>query len=335
VAGAPLDAEALLALPPRVRARRELGPLLYGVLAAEDRLGALDRDTQAAARRAYLGTVARNQRLCGRVAEILDRAETAGLELLPYKGVVLAERYGDIGLRPMVDVDLLAHPAQIGAAERLLVELGFRRSYGAARRFSPRHAHDVSFTDEQEPDLVLELHYRLFHELGVSAEVEPLFQRAGEGPWFGRRCRLPSWDDHLMAAAIHAATHAFEQVMWPFDLLVLLREGGRPEAALAEAERRSGGVPFRAALRVAERLFPGRVPPPPARPSDRLRELLLERLLGAPMTRAPGRVRSLVARAILTERPGDAVRAVVRKLGLRLEEAAEWATARPRGGNPG
>ena len=82
---------------------------------------------------------------------------------------------GDAGTRPMVDVDLLAQPADVARASELLLSLGFRRTFAEQRRFTPRHAHDVSFTDERGADLVLELHYRLFHELALQADVEPIF----------------------------------------------------------------------------------------------------------------------------------------------------------------
>ncbi len=321
----------MLGLPAHLRERRELAPLLYGKLAAHDRLDALSPEARTIGKRAYLGSLARNLRILGRAQEILDGAEAAGLPILPYKGVLFAEAlYGDPALRPMVDLDLLVRPADVDRAGTLMRALGFRRTFADQPRFSPHHAHDVSFTDEHDADLVVEVHYRLYHELGADATVEPLFERATSTILFGRPRRVPAWDDHLLAVAVHAATHAFgDQPMWPFDVALLLARSGGFERALDEAGRRRAGAPFRAALRLAARLLPSLVAAPPARPGDRVRDLLLAQILGPdPLAAPPERVRSLLARAVLTERPRDAAREVVRKAGLRAEEAAAWLRGR-------
>ena len=308
-----------------MRARRELQPLLHAA-------GLADGQDRAQARRAYLGSVSRNERLQARARQVLDAAEEAGLTLLPYKGALLAERYGDVGMRPMVDLDLLARPDEIARASELLQGLGFRRTFAEQRRFRPEHAHDVSFTDERGPDLVLELHYRLFHELALDGDVEPIFARAIAAPALGRTRRLPAWDDHLMAVALHAATHALgDQPLWPFDLAILVETGGPGVIARAQAaaERRRGGFAFRAAWRAATRLLPSLLPPLSPVREDSLRLRALDQLVGEePLAQAPSRLRSLLARALLTERPSDALGEIARKAGLRLAETADRARGR-------
>ena len=56
----------------------------------------------------YLASAHRNLRLFGELRQILRAFNAAGLSVIPLKGACLAEMiYGNIALRPMVDVDLL------------------------------------------------------------------------------------------------------------------------------------------------------------------------------------------------------------------------------------
>jgi Uncharacterised nucleotidyltransferase len=306
--------EIFAELPASVRARPELGPLAYQLGLAPDGRGA------------YLATVGRNVRFYEHGARILDEAERRGLSMLPLKGALFAELYGDLGLRPMHDLDLVAHPRDLDAVVAMMGELGFRRRYPERARFSPRHAHDVAFADDA--DQTIEVHWRLFHELAGDAGVEALFERAVEVELYGHTRRVPAWDDHLWAAAVHAATHAFgDSPLWILDLALLVERGADVERAAREAERRRVGAAFRAALKVARAALPSKIPEAAARRGDRLRARLLGVVLGDALAEPPRRVPSLLARALLTDDPRDAVREVLRKLELSAVEAGEWLRA--------
>lgn len=313
-----LSPELFATLPPAWRERRELGPLWWHLFSAAGRLEALPA---AAARAAdYRATLVRNLAALDRCTAILDAAEATGLTLLPLKGALFgAALYPDVGARPMADVDLAVRPAELAAAIACLGRLGFRRVYGPRARFSPRHGHDVAMTDGW---LFVELHYRLMHELGADADVLPLFAHAGRAELLGRARAVPSWDDHLWFTAVHAATHAFgDHPFWPLDLALLVGRGADVARAAAEARRRGVGVAFAAALVLAHAHLPALVPAPP--PDRRLptRLALLRAVLGRDPLAAPvPRLRSLVARAVLTDRPTVAVREIARKSELRLVE---------------
>jgi hypothetical protein len=299
-----------------VRARRELAPLRFALLGDQE------------ARPAWLGNLSRNQRILARCAEILDAAEAAGVPMLPLKGACFAETlYGDVALRPMVDLDLGVARADLERAGELIASLGFRTSFPPRARYTPAHAHDVSFTDD---DLVVELHYKLFHELAGDAAIEPLFEHAIVHELFGKPRRVPAWHDHLFLTAAHAATHAFgDSPLWLIDVALLV---GRADLRLAwqEANRRRLGPAYRAALDTAHAALPAQVPAPPLDPIDKLRARALDRVLGDRLAAPPSQIRSLIARALLTESPRDAAREVARKALLRLAELGE--RARSRGG---
>src|SRR5262249_3999447 len=81
---------ALAGAPPPSLARREtLAPLRYAAHRAAGRLDALaDAD---ALKRKWLGTLAENVGRMARAGEILDAAGAAGVTLMPFKGVLLAD----------------------------------------------------------------------------------------------------------------------------------------------------------------------------------------------------------------------------------------------------
>jgi Uncharacterised nucleotidyltransferase len=233
---------------------------------------------------------------------------------LPLKGLVLANTvYSDPGARAMSDLDVAVLPRDLEATVEILSDLGWRRLFPERLRYSPRHGHDVAFTNAHGH--VLEVHYKLFHELSVDASIEPLFERAVTVDLLGKPRRIPSWDDHFFVVAVHAATHAFgESAAWIVDLALMLPRVSI-ERAHAEAERRRAGPAFRAALRTAHRAL-RQIDAPSG---DTAREQLLELVLPHRWA-VPGRVRSLLARAVLTENPSDAAREIARKAGLRLQE---------------
>jgi hypothetical protein len=234
--------------------------------------------------------------------------------VLPLKGLVLANTvYTDAAARAMSDVDVAVLPRDLDATVRILSDLGWRRLLPERLRYTPRHGHDISFINEHHH--VLELHYKLFHELAVDASVEPLFERAVTVDLLGAQRRIPSWDDHFFIVAVHAATHAFaDSASWIVDLALMLPRVS-VERAHAEACRRHAGPAFRAALRTAHRAVRQIVAPA----GDVAREQLLELVLPDRWA-VPSRVRSLLARAIMTESPGDAALEIARKVGLRAQE---------------
>ncbi len=307
-----LTPDVLQKLPPELLQRRELCGLLWRVGGA----------TAQSGRQTYLGTLGRTTRLLDRCAEILDAAEARGLILLPYKGAALVDLYyGDRGLRALGDLDLLVEPARLAEAVALLESLGFSRRYRGRARFTSRHAHDVALDDDRDPDCAVELHYRLFHDLAGDPTLQPIFSRAVRRPLFGRERLVPSPSDHLFAVAVHAAGHAFgEHPAWVLDARLLWAEAGSATAR-AEAQKRGYGPAFDVAMHLLSTVFPEIEAP--LNVIDRARLMLIHQVLPSPLASPAAQIPSLLTRALLTERPSDALAEVVRKLGLRLTEWGE------------
>ena len=76
-------------------------------------------------REVYLVNLKRNMRLYRDLEQILGRLAERQIPVIPLKGVFLAEKvYGNIGLRPMVDVDLLLPRPELAKALEELEALG-------------------------------------------------------------------------------------------------------------------------------------------------------------------------------------------------------------------
>ncbi len=303
-----LAASLLGRLPATVRALPELMPLRYFCGGAKS------------LRATYVASLRNNTRALQMVRRILDAAEAASIDLLPLKGALWAEvLYGDVALRPMVDVDLAVRPSQLDAAKGLVEAHGFRRLFPDGPRFTGHHAHDVAFISPEAG--VLELHYRLFHELSVDAQVERLFDRVEHADYLGRVRPIPGWSDQLFLAAVHAATHAFgDSPMWLFDVALLIERGTSVDDAAAEAVHRSARIPFAQAMRYVE-LCLGVPAATVGGLGDWLRARAIDELVGADRVGAKlPQWRSLLARAFLTEHIADVGLTLGRKSALTLRE---------------
>jgi Uncharacterised nucleotidyltransferase len=314
-----LTPEWLATLPPEIARRPPLGPLRWWAYSQANRLGELPDAGDL--RRKFLRTVADNTVRLARAAEVLDVAAAAGITLLPLKGALLAgAAYPDAGLRPMADLDLAVHPAQLDAAVAALASLGFRRQFPDRPRFRAPFAHDIALTDGRH---IVELHHRWLHELGVAADTTPLFARAIELELLGRRRLVPSWADTLVIVATHAAGHVFgEHPLWLVDVALVVARGGdgvvERAGELARACRAERA--FAVAMTIAARALPRDVPLPPLSPRGRRRARWLAPLLWPTLARTPSQPVSLAARALMTDRPTAAAASLWAKVGVTIDE---------------
>jgi Uncharacterised nucleotidyltransferase len=214
-----LTAARLDALPATLRARAELAALRYAV-------GLADGDRRAPGRQAYLATMAWNLARLERLETVLTAARAAGLRLMPLKGALLLRtHYGDPGARMMVDVDVACAPAELPRVLELCRDLGFDRVDPPAFRRAKDAVHDVKLL---RGGVTIELHHRLWHELRIAPDVEPLLARATEVPYGETTAWAPTEADHLYVVMVHAATHGFTgNPLWMTDA-GLLCDGADP-----------------------------------------------------------------------------------------------------------
>ncbi len=131
--------------------RHRIAPLLH----RHQPEAAAETDRQAFAA-AHRRTVAANLRFLSVCREVLGAFRSASIPVIPLKGVLFALRYyGEIGVRPQSDVDLLVHRPDLSPAHEQLLRLGFDEAW--PRAYYADHYHWVY----RRGDVLLELHWAL------------------------------------------------------------------------------------------------------------------------------------------------------------------------------
>jgi hypothetical protein len=149
--------------------------------------------------------VAENIRSYNLLGQVLERLQDAGIRVLLLKGAYLAEQvYGDIGLRPMVDLDLLVPPEEFQRSLALLNAMGFT----SERPFSDEadgalHFHAPALTKEE---VAIELHWDLVvRSSPVQIDLPGLWGRARPITLKKGQAWTLAPEDLLLYLCVHAA----------------------------------------------------------------------------------------------------------------------------------
>jgi hypothetical protein len=243
-------------------------------------------------------TALRNRTLFAALDGIAAACAAAGLELVPLKGAALARRlYGDVGLRPMQDLDLLVRPAAVADAAGLLRGFGYAVPRHLDERAARREHFHCVFEDRAR-GVKVELHWSLGDEAALPAQALGGVWERSSAAAPGLRALDPATE--LVAVAAHAWKHGSlnpalvadpglaplvleplsgNRLVWLLDVHRLLRAGGAvPGACRALARAWDAAAAFEGALALAQAAF-GPVDgwePPPGGPG---RDASLARLL--------------------------------------------------------
>ena len=164
-----------------------------------------------------------------------------GLEVLPYKGPVLAEAlYGNVALRQFSDLDLLIRGDDLPTIKEALAELGYEpglRLAQAAERDYLKSGYEFTFDGARGRNL-LEIKWQIlprFYAIGF--DVNDFFERAAVVTIEGQQLRTLCAQDLMLVLCVHAAKHAWKQISWLCDIVQLARSHALDWTALqAKAE---------------------------------------------------------------------------------------------------
>ena len=202
-----------------------------------------------------------------RVLAALDaRASRDGLSYVALKGSALREyALHRAGERPMSDIDMLVRPGDAAHAARVIMDLGYERSFSCARHevFVPVvREQPHAFAEHRRNPLRIELHFCVSETLPVRAiditdRILPAHARVGANPY-------PSAAALLRHLLLHTAgnmrAHAM-RFMQLYDCALLARR-----LTTTDWEELKGNDPPEQSwwvyppLRLAERYVPGSVP---------------------------------------------------------------------------
>ena len=128
------------------------------------------RAPSSAAIHRYMEALANNLPLRGVLRQAGTALVEAGVRAIVYKGQDYLERiYGELGARPMADVDLLVPEAELGRAERALLDAGFLADRAC------RLMHERKFCKD---GIAIDLHHALLQPDRMAVDHAELFARA-------------------------------------------------------------------------------------------------------------------------------------------------------------
>jgi hypothetical protein len=159
-----------------------------------------------------------------RIGDLLDGM---GIEVIPYKGLVLSEiYYGDAALRQSGDIDLFVRKRDVTQIKEAVRELGYTTRVSISKEAEQDYldsGYEYTF-DSPAGCNVLELHWALQARFyAVDFDMEEMFARAVNVTVAGRLMRIPSPEDLLLILSVHAAKHVWERLIWLCDIEQILK----------------------------------------------------------------------------------------------------------------
>jgi len=152
------------------------------------------------------------------LGRLTEGMKERGINTLAWKGPALAAAvYGEPGLRPCADLDLMVQPAQMDAAVVLLEGMGYREM-AVATGGHTRNLERVS------PKAIVELHQMVVQpHFSVSLSADELMRGASSVRTLGGSIPVPAPEKLLLMLCIHGSKHVWERLIWSYDVVLFIR----------------------------------------------------------------------------------------------------------------
>src|SRR5690349_6555217 len=200
--------------------RHGVEPLLYQALSDFKELIPAEHFNSLAQK--YQMNIHKTLMLSRELIRILDELSAVGIDVMPYKGLALAEAvYGDIALRQSGDIDLLVRAADLARVREALAKLGFTQPLQwspAEERSYLKSGYEFVFDGTAGRNL-LEVQWAIQPRFySVDFDMEGLFRRGVTATVAGRPMKTPSLEDLFILLSVHAAKHVWGRLIWLCDL---------------------------------------------------------------------------------------------------------------------
>lgn len=190
-----------------------VAPLLYNNLQHMDTPDVWSRNALSGLKRAYYATAARNGLLYQALHEMLHALKTKGIPVIVLKGAALAETvYPHRALRPMSDVDLLIHKADLPRVEDTLMGLGYMLQPHMQPKawYQEHHYHFVCINPKRSAITPpIEVHWHIDRPSNAfQIDIDGLWERAISVAIAGVETLMLAPDDILLHLCLHTCRHA-------------------------------------------------------------------------------------------------------------------------------
>jgi hypothetical protein len=217
-----LDWEYLLALA----AKHLLVPLLHQQLRACGVVGSIPAPCAVRLQALFSENFAWQLKLAGELQRLLVLLQERGVDVLPYKGPMLAERlYGTIAMRQSSDLDLLIRRKDIEIAQELLTSNGYRprkQLTDSGRAFMLRSRYSEGYERPDGP--TIELHWAFTNQdISFPLSLEDLAPRLETARLGSTTVRVIGREDLLLILCVHGAKHLWARLEWICGVAELIR----------------------------------------------------------------------------------------------------------------
>lgn len=167
--------------------------------------------------------------LTGELVSLVKDFSAMGIPALPYKGPVLATQiYGNLALRPFIDLDILVPVDKISPAKKLLLDRGYRISWpefplsDAQEKAHIRSKYNYQFF-QSDRDITLELHWGVMPRyFSFPSSPEWLWQDLHAIPLAGTPISAFPIEKLLLILCVHGGNHLWDRVGWTCDISELI-----------------------------------------------------------------------------------------------------------------
>ncbi|MBP1967045.1 nucleotidyltransferase family protein [Paenibacillus aceris] len=198
----------------------EISSQIYWLLKQRGQLERTPSFFQERLREKYEDSLCKNLFIRNQMNKVLDKLEEAGIQTVPLKGTLFAEKYfGHLGARCTSDIDLLVHPFELESAIHCVKSLG----YTVEQERIPSHFH-WSFSKEI-PDspipLTIELHWDLLREKTSDLKMDEFWDQATPLGYYRYIKELSDYHTFYMIC-LHGWKHKLSSLKYFLDIIQMI-----------------------------------------------------------------------------------------------------------------
>lgn len=192
---------------------------LYCLLKERGQLGRTPTNFRERLEGNYTKALYHNLFMRSRTEQVLRAFEEAGIEAIPLKGVLFAERYfGHVGARVTTDIDVLVKPEQLDRAIHCVKSLGYTEE-----EYIPAHFH-LGFS-KPSPNalfpLMVELHWDLLKANTSGLRIQEFWQKARPLGDYRHIKELSGYHTFYMIC-LHGWRHNLSSLKYILDIIRLI-----------------------------------------------------------------------------------------------------------------